>query len=488
MRARHASEHLIKGIQAVAEQWYYAQQGQRKGPVSEEQIRQLMSSGQIQPTDLLWKKGMAQWTQASQAFPRPSSSHNAPLPVPKETAQIVSKAKGVAASLVSRGKEAAQLVAKQAERTKITTISLPNSYQALGKHVYKSGNHRSDLAILFQQIDGFLNEVKTIQGRSASQPKAACIADKAAAAAKATRDAAQAQVLQMKANHAVGQLGKAAFETCGKQSGPPELVRPITDLLARVAALDGELSKLQGSGSKQVGTFWNANKENPLFIGPLLLCCFPVGLFLVWKHSVWTSKTKWIWTGAFAALVVVGMIGSHRHDQDGLRVSGGEQPTAPSMQGMPPAHGKTVGSTEQPTSMPSTDALPERILQTRWPESPLAKLASQSFQFPLQSVTGVTSSIQFSPKGGFILVTTASGVRLWQVSTGEEIVATSQDCNYFCKPAAFSPDETCLACIDGELLRVWNLKDNPSLAHTKRSSASAAPGWLPNQLEPYIVG
>ncbi len=304
----------------MAEQWYYVQQGQRNGPVSEQEIRQLISSGQVQPNDLVWKQGMAQWTQASQVFLPPSSDQNALPPVPSETGN---KAKGLAASLLSRGKEAAQLAVKQAERTKITTINLPSSYQALGKHVYKSGSHRNDLTTPFQQIDGFLNEIKTIQARSASQPKAAGIADKAAAAAKATKDAAQVKVLQMKANHAVGQLGKAAFETYGEQSGPQELVRPITDLLARVAALDGELSKLQGSGlPKQVRTFWNANKENPLFIGPLLLCCFPVGLFLVWKHSVWTSKTKWIWTGAFAALVIVGMIGSHGQDQRGGSISG----------------------------------------------------------------------------------------------------------------------------------------------------------------------
>ena len=53
-------------------QWYYAQQGQRKGPTSEEQIKRLVSSGQILTTDLVWKKGMAQWTQASQAFPPPN--------------------------------------------------------------------------------------------------------------------------------------------------------------------------------------------------------------------------------------------------------------------------------------------------------------------------------------------------------------------------------------------------------------------------------
>ena len=38
-----------------------------------------------------------------------------------------------------------------------------------------------------------------------------------------------------------------------------------------------------------------------------LVMCFPVGLYLVWKHPQWTTKTKWIWTGGWAAAFAVGM-------------------------------------------------------------------------------------------------------------------------------------------------------------------------------------
>ena len=56
----------------------------------------------------------------------------------------------------------------------------------------------------------------------------------------------------------------------------------------------------------------NALLENPLLIGVLLLPCFPVALYLVWKHSSWTNKTKWIWTGVWAAFMVVGVISRAR--------------------------------------------------------------------------------------------------------------------------------------------------------------------------------
>jgi hypothetical protein len=70
----------------MAEQWYYSKQGQRTGPVSEEQLKQMVASGQVQPTDLVWKNGMAQWGQAGQVFPPPPPDPNAPPPLDYATA------------------------------------------------------------------------------------------------------------------------------------------------------------------------------------------------------------------------------------------------------------------------------------------------------------------------------------------------------------------------------------------------------------------
>jgi hypothetical protein len=50
----------------VTDQWYYAQQGQRLGPVSPSELKQLATSGRLQPSYLVWKKGMAQWVAAGQ--------------------------------------------------------------------------------------------------------------------------------------------------------------------------------------------------------------------------------------------------------------------------------------------------------------------------------------------------------------------------------------------------------------------------------------
>src|SRR5690606_10038088 len=57
----------------------------------------------------------------------------------------------------------------------------------------------------------------------------------------------------------------------------------------------------------------NSTSETPLWERPailalLVICCFPVGLLLLWKNSRISSKQKMIWTGAFGVLMVFGMI------------------------------------------------------------------------------------------------------------------------------------------------------------------------------------
>lgn len=44
--------------------WYYATGGQRQGPVSEEQLRRLIASGQVTPLTLVWTDGMPEWVAA----------------------------------------------------------------------------------------------------------------------------------------------------------------------------------------------------------------------------------------------------------------------------------------------------------------------------------------------------------------------------------------------------------------------------------------
>src|SRR5438128_9554773 len=46
------------------DQWHYVRGGKQVGPVSTPELKQLASSGQLLPTDMVWKDGMPSWAPA----------------------------------------------------------------------------------------------------------------------------------------------------------------------------------------------------------------------------------------------------------------------------------------------------------------------------------------------------------------------------------------------------------------------------------------
>lgn len=48
----------------MADQWYYTKNGLSQGPVSEDELKNLLALEQVQQTDLVWKEGLAQWIEA----------------------------------------------------------------------------------------------------------------------------------------------------------------------------------------------------------------------------------------------------------------------------------------------------------------------------------------------------------------------------------------------------------------------------------------
>src|ERR1041385_5392492 len=41
--------------------FYYSLNGQQQGPVSEDQLRQMVATGTLTPDTLVWREGMAEW-------------------------------------------------------------------------------------------------------------------------------------------------------------------------------------------------------------------------------------------------------------------------------------------------------------------------------------------------------------------------------------------------------------------------------------------
>jgi hypothetical protein len=68
---------------STAPNWYLLRDGQRYGPLSSTQLKQMADASQILPTDMLWKEGTTQWIAAKSCkglFPQQAVGADAPVP------------------------------------------------------------------------------------------------------------------------------------------------------------------------------------------------------------------------------------------------------------------------------------------------------------------------------------------------------------------------------------------------------------------------
>ena len=68
--------------------WYYARGNQQQGPVPLQVIQDMARSGQLLPTDLVWRQGMPNWlpaSQVSEVFSQPAAAPAAAAHAPAPT-------------------------------------------------------------------------------------------------------------------------------------------------------------------------------------------------------------------------------------------------------------------------------------------------------------------------------------------------------------------------------------------------------------------
>jgi uncharacterized membrane protein YjgN (DUF898 family) len=63
----------------MAQDWYVMMRGKQVGPLTPQQLRDLATSGQLQPTDTVWKEGMANWQPASSVKGLPVGGAPSPI-------------------------------------------------------------------------------------------------------------------------------------------------------------------------------------------------------------------------------------------------------------------------------------------------------------------------------------------------------------------------------------------------------------------------
>jgi hypothetical protein len=156
-----------------------------------------------------------------------------------------STAKGFVASLSKSAGAATKLVGLQAERTKLTTLTLPAAYKTLGNDCVQQKRHLDGVKELIEQLQAVVSEIKALSEISKPQASNQSFTDKAKAAGKQAVDLARRKQLEMKRESLCGDVGKVIYETYKESSGSKEIISPIQAALNRVAELDSEIAKVE---------------------------------------------------------------------------------------------------------------------------------------------------------------------------------------------------------------------------------------------------
>ena len=418
----------------MSNQWHYEHDGQQLGPISPEALKQLARAGQIKPTDLIWQEGTDRKVPASRAkglFPSAT-----PTPKPMPVAEPLNQS--------SASDEPPPLPAVDDAPPPLPEMAVepPPPPAASGQWHYSKQNQRfgpitdEQLQSLAQSGQLHPSDPVWAKGMATWMPAQAVGGLKFASAAAPCPTAL--------ADPPLGFLD-ALQDSPGVTKRQADAVRP-----------QAVPQRIPAHKKKSAGRY--------VFGGVLAGAVLLVGAILYFTSR--ESKTPNTFASESARRASLSDATSElAHDNSHSAFQRTRSETSPSSPTRPGTSTKVAAAEgdNSPKVVATTDGMPADILkQTPWPELPLAKLATQSAGSRTILGAGQSSQVQFSPKGHFVYIESEHGFRLWQVGNGEETTAQSQDCNYFCSPAGFSPDESSLACIDGEVLRIWNVKGTPA--------------------------
>lgn len=138
---------------------------------------------------------------------------------------------------------AASLGARQAEKTTVATISLPNLYRSLGKEAHRRGAFRDSFPRLHAQLDELTRVGESLRNEAATKPLNDLIASAEATIRRAT-NLAKGKSLEVRARSIREDLGRAVFERDTTDAALPEWTKPIAECRSRLDMLDLDIKKI----------------------------------------------------------------------------------------------------------------------------------------------------------------------------------------------------------------------------------------------------
>lgn len=225
--------------------YFYTRNGEKHGPFTAEEFKNLAAAGDLLPSDLVWKEGKPKWVKASTVKGLlPASSSTASSPVSQRAhGQDRSPEPAVAASskpdqpAFRHRITARQLALLSAERTKIVGISLPLAYTQLGQHCYERRVHAESFPEIFSELDELTARIA--ENRAArSIATSTSLGVKVKAFAHKGLRAAIAQKFSLQRRAVFARLGRLAH-------GRRETRAALTEAASRVSSMESRLEAVK---------------------------------------------------------------------------------------------------------------------------------------------------------------------------------------------------------------------------------------------------
>ena len=269
----------------MASKWLYLSDGKTFGPVSSSELKQLANAGELAPSDLVWQEGREKRVPASQVKGLMPKQAVVPPPVPQQSLppspppqhQTKPTFRDRANALKDDARAAGQIAAMEAEKAKITQVSLPTAQRALGKNLYTAKRFQSEFPESYANLDQLAEQISLLEVAKPNQ-EAGSFTDKAKALANQTKDAAKKKLLAGKLAIAERDLGKAAYERFGDETGDTESIKTIRGLHTRLDELERSVDA--------IGTSTRLVSPKRLLIGA---CCV---LAICVSGLVWFSSGR----------------------------------------------------------------------------------------------------------------------------------------------------------------------------------------------------
>lgn len=281
--------------------WHYSRNGQKHGPVSSPELQNLARKGLLTPEDLVWKEGMESWQKAGRLKGLFPAVATAPPPMPvKEASGAAANLKQGVTALGASAKAGGELALKQAEKTKIQNLSLPQAYATLGKAAYEQGTQHPDSATLFAAISDLCQQLAAVRSADTALSQTATLSERAINLGKQAKAAVDIKSLELKLQQQYTQLGTLTYQRVdlpNHEHANAEGIRKLLDrekeLSEQISALGGELGA-RGEQMQQMAKA-TAKKGYSLLLTAATVVTFaaaPLSWLPIWKHPSWGKSRK----------------------------------------------------------------------------------------------------------------------------------------------------------------------------------------------------